>query len=48
MVLGKYQLRLEGKDAVNSGGMFKDSNEVLKGYGNGYVDVESGIGVDGN
>ena len=30
MVLGNYYLTLERKDAVNTGAIFNDTNEVLK------------------
>ena len=32
MVLGNYYLTLERKDAVNTGAIFNDTNEVLKAY----------------
>jgi DNA-directed RNA polymerase subunit beta' len=32
MVLGNYYLTLERKDAVNTGTIFNDTNEVLKAY----------------
>ncbi|PNZ69796.1 DNA-directed RNA polymerase subunit beta' [Staphylococcus croceilyticus] len=45
MVLGNYYLTLERKDAVNTGVIFNDTNEVLKAYGNGYVHLHTRIGV---
>ena len=41
MVLGNYYLTLERKDAVNTGIIFNDTNEVLKAYANGYVHLHS-------
>ena len=41
MVLGNYYLTLERKDAVNTGAIFNDTNEVLKAYANGYVHLHS-------
>ena len=37
MVLGNYYLTLERKDAVNTGAIFNNTNEVLKAYANGFV-----------
>ena len=48
MVLGNYYLTLERKDAVNTGAIFKDTNEVLKAYANGYVHLHTRIGVHAN
>ncbi|BBD90908.1 DNA-directed RNA polymerase subunit beta' [Staphylococcus caprae] len=45
MVLGNYYLTLERKDAVNTGAIFNDTNEVLKAYANGYVHLHTRIGV---
>lgn len=45
MVLGNYYLTLERKDAVNTGTIFNDTNEVLKAYANGYVHLHTRIGV---
>ncbi|MCU5746682.1 DNA-directed RNA polymerase subunit beta' [Staphylococcus sp. SQ8-PEA] len=45
MVLGNYYITLERKEAVNTGRIFNDSNEVLKAYANGYVHLHSRIGV---
>ncbi|MEB6465760.1 DNA-directed RNA polymerase subunit beta' [Staphylococcus epidermidis] len=48
MVLGNYYLTLERKDAVNTGVIFNDTNEVLKAYANGYVHLHTRIGVHAN
>lgn len=45
MVLGNYYLTLERKDAVNSGAIFNNTNEVLKAYANGFVHLHTRIGV---
>ncbi|QDX04483.1 DNA-directed RNA polymerase subunit beta' [Staphylococcus aureus] len=45
MVLGNYYLTLERKDAVNTGAIFKNTNEVLKAYANGFVHLHTRIGV---
>nr|WP_180810440.1 DNA-directed RNA polymerase subunit beta' [Staphylococcus sp. 17KM0847] len=45
MVLGNYYLTLERKDAVNTGMLFNDTNEVLKAYANGHVHLHTRIGV---
>lgn len=45
MVLGNYYLTLERKDAVNTGAIFNNTNEVLKAYANGFVHVHTRIGV---
>ena len=45
MVLGNYYLTLEREDAVNTGAIFNDANEVLKAYQNGYVHLHTRIGV---
>ncbi|WP_238989700.1 DNA-directed RNA polymerase subunit beta' [Staphylococcus sp. MI 10-1553] len=45
MVLGNYYLTLERKDAVNTGMMFNDTNEVIKAYANGHVHLHTRIGV---
>ena len=45
MVLGNYYLTLERKDAVNTGAIFNDTNEVLKAYANGHVHLHTRIGV---
>lgn len=48
MVLGNYYLTLERKDAVNTGAIFNNTNEVLKAYANGYVHLHTRIGVHAN
>ncbi|HGZ9254671.1 TPA: DNA-directed RNA polymerase subunit beta' [Staphylococcus aureus] len=45
MVLGNYYLTLERKDAVNTGAIFNNTNEVLKAYVNGFVHLHTRIGV---
>ncbi len=45
MVLGNYYLTLERKDAVNTGTIFNNTNEVLKAYANGFVHLHTRIGV---
>ncbi|HCV7772985.1 TPA: DNA-directed RNA polymerase subunit beta' [Staphylococcus aureus] len=45
MVLGNYYLTLERKDAVNTGAIFNNTNEVLKAYANGFVHLHTRIGV---
>lgn len=45
MVLGNYYLTLERKDAVNTGAIFNNINEVLKAYANGFVHLHTRIGV---
>ncbi|HDD3359760.1 TPA: DNA-directed RNA polymerase subunit beta' [Staphylococcus aureus] len=45
MVLGNYYLTLERKDAVNTGSIFNNTNEVLKAYANGFVHLHTRIGV---
>ncbi|KAG35518.1 DNA-directed RNA polymerase subunit beta' [Staphylococcus aureus VET0889S] len=46
MVLGNYYLTLERKDAVNTGAIFNNTNEVLKAYANGFVHLHTRIGVN--
>ncbi|WP_449622209.1 DNA-directed RNA polymerase subunit beta' [Robertmurraya sp. Marseille-Q9965] len=45
MVLGNYYLTLERKDAVGEGMVFKDTNEALIAYQNGYVHLHTRIAV---
>lgn len=45
MVLGNYYLTLDRKDAVNTGAIFNNTNEVLKAYANGFVHLHTRIGV---
>ncbi|HCV6030232.1 TPA: DNA-directed RNA polymerase subunit beta' [Staphylococcus aureus] len=45
MVLGNYYLTLERKDAVNTGAIFNNTNEVLKAYANGFVHLHTRIGI---
>ncbi|TCT21069.1 DNA-directed RNA polymerase subunit beta' [Melghiribacillus thermohalophilus] len=46
MVLGNYYLTLERKGAIGEGKVFKDANEALIAYQNGYVHLHSRIAVD--
>ena len=45
MVLGNYYLTLERKDAVGEGMVFKNADEALVAYHNGYVHLHSRIAV---
>src|SRR5690625_4790061 len=45
MVLGNYYLTMERKGLVGEGKVFKDSNEALIAYQNGYVHLHSRIAV---
>jgi DNA-directed RNA polymerase, beta'' subunit, predominant form len=45
MVLGNYYLTLERKDAVGEGKIFKDSNEVMLAYQNGFVHLHTRIAI---
>ncbi|MCM3113338.1 DNA-directed RNA polymerase subunit beta' [Lederbergia lenta] len=45
MVLGNYYLTLERKNADGEGMIFKDTNEALIAYQNGYVHLHSRIAV---
>jgi len=45
MVLGNYYLTLERENAVGEGMVFKDANEALIAYQNGYVHLHSRIAV---
>jgi DNA-directed RNA polymerase subunit beta' len=45
MVLGNYYLTLEREGAVGEGMVFKDTNEALLAYQNGYVHLHSRIAV---
>lgn len=45
MVLGNYYLTLERENAVGEGLIFKDINEAMLAYTNGYVHLHSRIGV---
>ncbi|TGA96844.1 DNA-directed RNA polymerase subunit beta' [Sporolactobacillus shoreae] len=45
MVLGNYYLTLERKGAVGEGKVFKDPNEVMLAYHNGYVHFHSRIAI---
>ncbi|MFC0469754.1 DNA-directed RNA polymerase subunit beta' [Halalkalibacter kiskunsagensis] len=45
MVLGNYYLTLERVDAKGEGSIFKDTNEALIAYQNGYVHLHSRVAV---
>ncbi|MGD6818649.1 DNA-directed RNA polymerase subunit beta' [Metabacillus sp. 84] len=45
MVLGNYYLTMEREDAVGEGMIFRDTNEALIAYQNGYVHLHSRIAV---
>ncbi|OEH93181.1 DNA-directed RNA polymerase subunit beta' [Bacillus solimangrovi] len=46
MVLGNYYLTLERKDAVGEGLIFKDTNEALLAYQNGYAHLHTRVAID--
>ncbi|WP_078382562.1 DNA-directed RNA polymerase subunit beta' [Sutcliffiella halmapala] len=45
MVLGNYYLTLERENAVGEGMVFKDTNEALIAYANGYVHLHTRVAV---
>ncbi|MBE4906614.1 DNA-directed RNA polymerase subunit beta' [Bacillus luteolus] len=45
MVLGNYYLTLERKGAIGEGMVFKDTNEALIAYQNGYVHLHTRVAV---
>ncbi|MFD2445242.1 DNA-directed RNA polymerase subunit beta' [Bacillus sp. CGMCC 1.16607] len=45
MVLGNYYLTLERENAVGEGMIFKDTNEALLAYQNGYVHLHTRVAV---
>ncbi|OKL35932.1 DNA-directed RNA polymerase subunit beta' [Domibacillus mangrovi] len=45
MVLGNYYLTLERKGAVGEGAIFKDTNEAILAYQNGYVHLHTRVAV---
>ncbi|MEI4832441.1 DNA-directed RNA polymerase subunit beta' [Bacillus sp. FJAT-53711] len=45
MVLGNYYLTLERADAIGEGMVFKDTNEALIAYQNGYVHLHTRVAV---
>ncbi|CAG9614169.1 DNA-directed RNA polymerase subunit beta' [Bacillus rhizoplanae] len=45
MVLGNYYLTLERADAIGEGMIFKDTNEALIAYQNGYVHLHTRVAV---
>ncbi|MBB6451449.1 DNA-directed RNA polymerase subunit beta' [Geomicrobium halophilum] len=48
MVLGNYYLTLEQENAVGEGSIFKDGNEALTAYQNGYVHLHTRIALPAN
>jgi len=46
MVLGNYYLTLEREGAVGEGMIFKDTNEALIAYQNGYVHLHTRVAID--
>ncbi len=45
MVLGNYYLTLEREDAIGEGSIFKDVNEAIIAYQNGYVHLHTRVAV---
>ncbi|BBP86596.1 hypothetical protein BsIDN1_02140 [Bacillus safensis] len=45
MVLGNYYLTLERKGAIGEGMVFKDTDEALLAYQNGYVHLHTRVAV---
>ncbi|GAB2568233.1 DNA-directed RNA polymerase subunit beta' [Gracilibacillus alcaliphilus] len=45
MVLGNYYLTLERKDAIGEGMIFKDLNEAIIAYQNGYVHLHTRVAI---
>ncbi|WP_433774968.1 DNA-directed RNA polymerase subunit beta' [Bacillus wiedmannii] len=45
MVLGNYYLTLEREDAIGEGMVFKDANEAILAYQNGYVHLHTRVAV---
>ncbi|WP_338752605.1 DNA-directed RNA polymerase subunit beta' [Bacillus sp. FJAT-52991] len=45
MVLGNYYLTLEREDAIGEGMIFKDTNEALTAYQNGYVHLHTRVAI---
>ncbi|SDC48978.1 DNA-directed RNA polymerase subunit beta' [Shouchella lonarensis] len=45
MVLGNYYLTMENKDADGEGAIFKDANEAITAYQNGYVHLHTRIAL---
>ncbi|KKB35850.1 DNA-directed RNA polymerase subunit beta' [Bacillus thermotolerans] len=46
MVLGNYYLTMEREGAIGEGMIFKDTNEALVAYQNGYVHLHTRVAVD--
>ncbi|MBL2225438.1 hypothetical protein ELJ01_31205, partial [Klebsiella pneumoniae] len=45
MVLGNYYLTLEREGAIGEGMVFKDANEAILAYQNGYVHLHTRVAV---
>lgn len=48
MVLGNYYLTMEEAGAKGEGNIYKDTNELMMAYANGYVTLHSRIAIDAN
>ena len=46
MVLGNYYLTMEEAGAIGEGNIYKDTNELMMAYANGYVTLHSRIAID--
>ena len=46
MVLGNYYLTMEEEGAIGEGNIYKDTNELMMAYANGYVTLHSRIALD--
>ncbi len=46
MVLGNYYLTMEEEGATGEGNIYKDTNELMMAYANGYVTLHSRIALD--
>ena len=46
MVLGNYYLTMEEAGAIGEGNIYKDTNELMMAYANGYVTLHSRIALD--
>jgi DNA-directed RNA polymerase subunit beta' len=45
MVLGNYYLTMERKNTIGEGSVFKDTNEALTAYQNGYVHLHTRVAI---
>ena len=46
MVLGNYYLTMEEETAIGEGNIYKDKNELMMAYANGYITLHSRIALD--